>query len=143
MAFLIKAELKTVATIPLINKLTDADDDIITDIINESISLIRGKLSKFYDVETIFNATGSDRNLTVLKYLKDIVIYEIYERCTRDQNLVAKRRRDEAMTEIDKLNTGDYFDRTLPARPSTEKTGSDTVGEMRFGNGNQQYSSNY
>ena len=59
MAFLTKEELKTVSTTELINKLTANDDSIINDIIDESISLMRGYLSKYYDVDAIFSATAN------------------------------------------------------------------------------------
>ena len=145
MAFLTKEELKTVAASEVINKLIGSDDTIAAVIIEESISLMKGKLSKFYDIEAIFNATGTSRHKTILKYLKDISIYEIYERHTREQNSVAKRRRDEAMAELEKLNTGENYDRTLPPRTKEESTDPNTMteGEFRFGNGHIRYNSNY
>lgn len=142
MPFLEKTELKTVSTQPLIDKLTGADDSIVTDIIDESISLIKGKLSKYYDIDGIFAATGADRHKTVLKWLKDITIYELYERHTREQNLVAKRRRDEAMAELEKLNTGENYDRTLPKRETTTENTATESEDIRFG-GSQRYSSIY
>lgn len=141
MSFLTKEELRTVSTIPIIDKLTAEDDTIITIIIDESISLMKGKLSKYYDVDAIFNATGDARHKTILKYLKDIAIYEIYERHTREQNLVAKRRRDEAMDELEKLNTGENYDRTLPARIDQQDTATESE-DIRFG-GNKRYNSAY
>ncbi len=141
MPFLIKDELKTVATSQTIDNLTANDDTIITDIIDESVSLMKGKLSKYYDVDAIFNATGATRHKTILKYLKDIAIYEIYERHTREQNLVTKRRRDEAMEELEKLNTGENYDRTLPARITQQDTATES-DDIRFG-GNQRYNSAY
>lgn len=140
MAFLTKEELKTVAQVSLIDKITNLDDGIITDIINESISLMKGYISRFYDAETIFSKTGSERNLAVLKRLKDIVIYEIYERHTRDQNAVAMRRYSEAMNWLEKINTGEQGDKTLPSKPDD----SDNPGSMdiRFG-GKTKYESSY
>ncbi|MDY0207940.1 MAG: DUF1320 family protein [Pseudomonas sp.] len=141
MAFLIKTELGTVATMSVIDKLTGPDYALIEDIIDESISLMTGYLSRYYDTSAIFAAEGHERHKTVLKRLKDIVIYEIYERHTREQNAVAARRYNEAMKWLEELNSGEMADKTLPPiPPTTEPEG--TTGETRFG-GNKQYTSIY
>ncbi len=140
MAFLTKEELKTVSTAELINKITANDDSIINDIIEESISLMKGYLSKYYDVEAIFSATGNNRHKTVLKKLKDIVIFEIYERHTRELNQAAKRRFDEAMLWLENLNKGEFYDRTLPAIVSEPET--NTNADIIFG-GYKKYTNNY
>ncbi|MCL2246184.1 MAG: DUF1320 domain-containing protein [Lentimicrobiaceae bacterium] len=137
-----KEELHTVAQIPLIDKTTNLDDSIIEAIIEESISLMKGYLSRFYDVDTIFSQTGTDRHLATLKRLKDIVIYEIYERHTREQNLVAMRRYEEAMAWLEKLNKGEFADGTLPKIPENTDDITGTTGSTRFG-GNTRYSSKY
>lgn len=144
MAFLTKEELNTVATMPIIGKITNFDDAIVEDIINESIALMKGYLSRFYDVELIFSMTGNERHLAVLKKLKDIVIYEIYERHTREQNAVAQRRFSEAMSWLEKLNTGEHGDHTLPPAPAEpdDDGGTGTTGDARFG-GHKRYSSYY
>ncbi len=140
MAFLEKYELKTVAQVPIIDKITNLDDDIVKTIIDESISLMKGYLSRRYDVDLIFSKTGYERHLTVLKKLKDIVIYEIYERHTREQNAVAARRYNEAMLWLEKLNTGEFSDHTLPEPVADDITG--TSGDTRFG-GHTKYEGVY
>lgn len=140
--FLTKEELKTVAQIALIDKITNLDNSIVEDIINESVALMKGYLSRFYDVDAIFGATGSQRNLAVLKKLKDIVIYEIYERHTREQNAVAQRRYAEAMLWLEKLNTGEFGDGTIPPAPEPDPDATGTTGDARFG-GNKRYHSAY
>ena len=144
MAFLTKDELKTVAQIALIDKITNLDNSIVENIINESIALMKGYLSRFYDVDEIFSKTGGDRNLAVLKKLKDIVIYEIYEHHTREQNAVAQRRYSEAMLWLEKLNTGEFGDGTIPPAPEPDPEGdtTGTTGDARFG-GNKRYGSVY
>jgi hypothetical protein len=145
--FLEKNELKTVATMQLIDSLTAKDDDIVNDIIDESICLIKGYLSRYYDVERIFDKQGNDRHKYVLKILKDIVIYEIYERHTREQNAVAKRRYDEALNWLKKNNTGELFDNTLIIQivnpdNENEQNSLNQDYEARFG-GNKQHQSRY
>lgn len=104
--FLEKAELKTVATDEIINKIINNDDTIVTDIIAESIDVVATYLHQYFDTEAIFAKTGSERNLTVLKHLKGIVIYEIYTRRTKGMNEVAKLRYDEAMLWLEKVSEG-------------------------------------
>ncbi|MCL2132625.1 MAG: DUF1320 domain-containing protein [Lentimicrobiaceae bacterium] len=142
MAFLTKEELKTVGQIPIIDKITNMDDSIVDDIIDESISLMKGYLSRYYDAETIFAQTEHLRHRATLKRLKDIVIYEIYERHTREQNLVAMRRYQEAMAWLEKLNSGEFSDHTLPTIPDKEEDSDGATGDTRFG-GNKRYDSKY
>jgi len=142
MVFLTKAELKTVADINLIGILTDLDDTIITDIIDESIDKMKGYLSRYYDIDTIFNAEGTARKKSIVKRLKDIVIYEIYERHTRDTNAVAARRYAETIDWLEKSYTGELGDRTLPEKPTEITDTEGTTGENRYG-GNTRYNSAY
>ena len=139
--FLTKEELKTVAAMPTIDKLTAGNQFVIEQIIDESIALMQSYLSRHYDTDAIFAATGNARHLTVLKYLKDIVIFEIYDRLTREENEVARRRYDTALQWLNDLNSGTLADSTLP--PATAPEGQDaTSGDVRFGS-NTQYTSRY
>lgn len=148
--FLQKNELKTVAQLSIIDKITAEDDNIIDVIIDESIAVMSSLLSRYYDTDTIFNqraVTNEDgtitdsRNKTVVKYLKDICIYEIYNRCTRENNEVAENRYNIAMEWLTKLNSGELQDHSLPMRDEPEDD-SATSGEVRFG-GNKCYNSRY
>lgn len=104
--FLSKSELNTVATDEIVNRIINNDDQIVIDIIDESIDLMATYLYQYYDTETIFAKTGNDRNKTVLKHLKGIVIHEIYTRRTKSGNDVAKTRYDEAMLWLEKVSEG-------------------------------------
>jgi len=138
MAFLSKDELKTVTTVPLIDKLTASDDTIVTQIIDESIALMKSYLSKYYDVDAIFAAENSERNLNVLKRLKDICRYEIYDRLNNNITSVIKKY-EEAMRWLEKLNSGEFYDRTLPKRIVDDTTDIATESDdVRFG-GNTRY----
>lgn len=142
MAFLTKEELKTVAQIGLIDLLTNLDDTIVEEIIDESIAKISGFLSRFYDVPAIFNAVGDERHKAVIKRLKDIVIYEIYERHTREPNAVAARRYAEAIDWLERINTGELGDGTLPPKPASPGSEEGKSGDTRYG-GNRRYTSIY
>lgn len=143
MAFLTKDELKTVSDVGIVNKITNLDDSIVNDIILESIDKMKGFLSRFYDEEAIFTTEGTDRKPSIVKRLKDIVIYEIYERHTREQNAVAARRYAEAMDWLEKAYTGEQGDRTLPPKPDNSNSqDAGTTGDSRFGSG-KKYGSIY
>lgn len=104
--FLEKAELKTVATDEIINKIINHDDSIVDDIILESIDVMASYLHQYFNTEAIFSKTGNERNKTIIKHLKGIVIYEIYTRRTKIINEVAKSRYDEAMLWLEKVSEG-------------------------------------
>lgn len=106
MAFLDKEELKTVATTEVVNLITRGDDTIVTEIIGESIDIIKTYLFKHFDTDAIFMAVDEERSKVILKYLKDIAIHEIYIRRTKQMNEVAKLRYDEAMLWLEKVAKG-------------------------------------
>lgn len=137
MAFLTKEELKTVSDINIVNKITALDDEIVNEIIEESIAVMQSYLSRFYDANAIFSAEGAERNKHIVKKLKDIVIYEIYERHTRETNAVAERRYNIAMHWLEKINTGEQGDGTLPTKPDEpdENNNTGTTGDTRYGGG--------
>jgi phage gp36-like protein len=104
--FLEKAELKTVGLDEIINRIINGDDTIVEDIIAENIDLMSGYLFQYYDTEAIFNAEGDARNLTLVRHLKGIVLFDIYTRRTKGINEVAKLRYDEAMLWLEKVSAG-------------------------------------
>ena len=107
MAFLTKTELNTVSVQSIIDMITQDTDSIVTDIINESIDIMKSYLFNYYDVEAIFNAIGTDRSLMILKYLKSIVIYEIYAKDPQNEmNEVVKLQYDEAILWLTKVSNG-------------------------------------
>ncbi len=104
--FLNITELKTVATREVVDLITNKDNTIVEEIIAESIDLMRSYLFKYYDTNTIFKQENSERSKVVLKYLKDIVIHEVYIRRTKTMNEVAKERYNEAMLWLEKMAKG-------------------------------------
>ena len=131
--FLVLSELKTVSDPAIVDIITGLDDTIVTQIIDESIDVMSSYLSVYYDPVEIFSQVTDTRNLMVIKHLKDLVIYEIYIRHTRDMNEVAKTRYDEAMNWLEKMNTGEYKDSRLPPIPGVIDSYNDQASmEMRF-----------
>ena len=139
--FLSQEELKTVVDVNLIDKITASDDTITTIIINESIDFMKSYLSRYYDAETIFSKTDTDRSLNILKHLKNIVVYELYIRHSRAINEVAHHRYNETMHWLEELNTGKFFDSSLPAKIVTPET-PDPQSTFRGGS-KPRYESNF
>ena len=138
--FLEYEELQTVADLNLLIKITNNNNDIFTAILAESIGLMRSYLQSNYDTETVFNATATDRNYTVVKYLKDIVVYEIYMRHTREINEAAAVRYDNAMRWLEMVNTGKL---SMDLPPAIDTNTEDTEGiTLSFG-GNTKYITNF
>lgn len=141
--FTSKEELITVMPLSLADALTSCEDHIIEQIIRESIAVMTSYLSTYYDTDAIFSATGLERNLTVLKYLKDIIVYELYRSHTHDSaNEVATERYSSAMQWLRDLNTGTLSDNSLPLRPEPDNQDPATSGNVRFGGGTH-YPSRY
>lgn len=140
--FTSKEELITVIPTSLADALTNHEDHIIDQIIRESISLMTSFLANIYDCNAIFNATGDQRNLTILKYLKDIVVFELYRSHTHETNQAAADRYDAALQWLRDLNTGALQDGSLPLKPTPPDEDPATSGNVRFG-GPSHYQSNY
>lgn len=138
MPFLTKDELKTAGVPEVIAKVTNGDDAIITDVIDESIDEMKGYLAVNYDADAIFNATGADRNKTVLKYLKKIVIYELYKRKGNLLDDDTMSSFDDAMAWLKGVAKG-VIAADLPTR-STDSSSGD--GFIKFG-GNSRYPSQF
>lgn len=78
--FLTKEELHTVAPLDFIDILRGTDDTVVDEIIAESISVFSTYLGSYYDVKSIFATEGEERNKTILKMLKKLVLFELKER---------------------------------------------------------------
>jgi phage gp36-like protein len=105
--FISEAELKTVSTAEIINLITNNDEDIVSTIIEECTEVMHTYLFKYYDADAIFSATGEDRKKIIMKYLKDLVIYEIYMRRSKQANAVVEKRQEEAMLWLEKVAKGE------------------------------------
>lgn len=128
--FLYKEELKTVSTDEIINKIVDHDDNLVTDIIDESIDVMSTYLHEYFNTEAIFSTEGNSRSRVILKHLKNIVKYEIYARRSKVMNEVTQNNYDETMNWLEKVAKGEIKP-ALPVRlidtnddniPDTEQT---------------------
>lgn len=69
-----------------------ADSAIIEICEDRAIDEMRCYLDKFYDCNTIFSATGSDRNQLILMMALDIAIYHIF--CQHNPYKISQMRKD-------------------------------------------------
>ena len=138
MPFLTKQELKTAGVPEVIAKVTNGDDAIITTVIDESIDEMKGYLAVNYDADAIFKAVDDKRSKTVLKYLKKIVIYELYKRKSNPLDDDTITSYDDAMNWLKNVAKG-MVAADLPTR-STDTTDGD--GFIKFG-GNTRYPSHF
>lgn len=131
--FLTKEELKTAGVPEIVAKVTNGDDSIIETVIAENIDKMKGHLNVYYDADAVFSAEGSDRNLTVLMYLKMIVIYRLYKRKANllDDDTISDF--EEAIEWLHNVAKG-VVAINLPKKNTTTDTGD---GFIKFGSNNK------
>ncbi len=136
--FLTKEELKTAGVPEVIAKVTNGDDSIITEVIEETIDEMKGYIAVNYNAEAVFNAIDNDRNKTVLKYLKKIVVYELYKRKSNllDDDTISSW--EDAMNWLEKIAKG-LIDASLPSKNTDGEVGD---GFIKFG-GSKKYDSRF
>ena len=129
MPFLVKDELKTVSTLEIINIITKNDDDIVETIIDECIDVMNTYLGSYYDMDEAFAQEDKNRNKTLLKYLKAMVIYEIPKR--RGKRVPKDEADDynEAMNWLEKVAAGEWK-ANLPPKKEVKEDG--TIKEVGF-----------
>lgn len=80
MAFLSSSEMNTHLYTENVQVITRGDDTITQAAIDAAVSEAKGYLSA-YDINTIFAATGSDRNTLLLTFVKDIAAWHLIVLC--------------------------------------------------------------
>lgn len=113
--FLGIAELKTVSTIAVVNLITNNQDETVNELIEENIDLMKSYLFKYYDTEAVFSAAGDARAKIVLKHLKTLVIFDLYQIRQKDITPELEMKWDRAMEWLNKISKGD-IEADLPRR---------------------------
>lgn len=129
--FITIEDLKTVATREVIDLIINSDETIVEEIIEESIDLMSSYLYKYYDTALVFAAEDAEQSKIIRKYLKDIVIHEVYIRRTKKMNEVAKLRYDEAMIWLEKMAKGE-IEANLPKRLTDTDGDGEPDSEVPF-----------
>jgi phage gp36-like protein len=76
----------------ILDSLTREDDTIVEICEDRAVAEMRGYLSRRYDVDVIFAATGSHRNQLILMMAIDIAIYHIF--CIHNPQKLSPIRKD-------------------------------------------------
>ncbi len=127
MAFLSKDELKTNASVELLEIIAKQDDTTISTIIEGWIDEMKTHMTQ-YDVETIFSAEGEDRSKVVLKNLKALVTYDIFQLGDSD---FGEKKHDDAVVWLEKVARG-MAKLDLPAA-LTEDSATETTTDPLYG----------
>jgi phage gp36-like protein len=110
-------------------------DDDITATITDAMDIVRNYLSVLYDCDKAFAATGNDRNKLLIRHIKSIVKYTLYENSSVTMNEVADNNYTEAMKWLKDAGNGTI--------PTTLPTYTDEDGEEQsfmFLGGKKKYS---
>lgn len=94
MAFLTPNELKTHLYAENVSVITRDDDTILTAAIDGAVQEAKGYLGS-YDVKTIFEATGTERNTLLLIFVKDIAVWHFVNLCNAGTDLSLRQDRYE------------------------------------------------
>jgi hypothetical protein len=78
MAFINKEDYATIINDNILDEVTEIDDDKIDACEVQAIEFMAGFLNSRYDVDAIFNKTGSERNPIILRYAMAITIFYLH-----------------------------------------------------------------
>jgi phage gp36-like protein len=120
--FLTKVDLLTYIIAEELDEITRADDAIIDACIEAAVGEARTYLYDSFDVDTIFNQTGSNRHSLLKRIIANIALYDIVSRCQIGQEIDQRKARyDESVKWLKSVQkTETYAD--LPRRATTEQT---------------------
>jgi phage gp36-like protein len=76
----------------ILDALTREDNAIVEICEDRAIAEMRGYLSRRYDVDAIFSATGSNRNQLILMMAIDMAVYHIF--CIHNPQKISQTRKD-------------------------------------------------
>jgi len=93
MAFINDTDLQREIRAEEITQITRGDDTIAPFAIDAAIAEMKGYLSKFYNVDSIFSQTGTSRNTLLVNFAIDIAIYIIISTAPPGQNTEDRRAR--------------------------------------------------
>lgn len=114
-----------------VSTINRGDTTVLQSAIDAAISEVKSYLSAF-DTDTIFNATGADRNPILLLYTKDIAVWHFIQLANPNTDLALREDRySKAIDWFDKVMRGQVVpDLPLPAPPAD---GSDQQNFIKWG----------
>lgn len=122
MPFLSKLDLYLTILDDELNEITRQDDTIVIASCTAAISEMRTILNDSFDVDAIFNATGTNRHQLLLRLGCDIAVYYIVARCQAGQYLQDRLSRyDRAVNTLKAFAKNETYS-DLPRRTATQQT---------------------
>lgn len=104
-----------------IDIITDNDDTIVEAAIDSGITEAKGYLSRF-NTDSIFGATGNNRNILLLTFVKDIAVWHLMVLSNYQADVeFRKTRYERAVAWLKSVQKGDVTP-NLPEREVTETT---------------------
>ena len=88
-AFITKSDYYYTIKQNRLDQVLDGDDALLDDAEETAIVVVKDSLSLYYDTDAIFATTGDARPRQVLRWVKDLALYFIYERI--EDELVPER----------------------------------------------------
>ena len=105
---------------------------ILEDLELQNIAIIKTKLKGRFDVDAIFNATGSERHYLIIRILVKLVLYDFIRRnAARKVPTDYVKEWEWAMATLEKIKAGKEVPDGLPV-PSDEN--GETVNRVIYGN---------
>ena len=105
--YLTKNDLKTVAPTNFISALTDADEALLSRIVAERVAFAAQYLAPRYSAKALLTARGRNRHPLLLKYMKDLIMYDLLSRQTRQHmSEAAQARYQEALDWFGEVQQG-------------------------------------
>jgi phage gp36-like protein len=111
----------------ILDALTREDNALVEICEDRAIAQMRGYLSRRYDADAIFSATGSDRNQLVLMMAIDIAVYHIF--CIHNPQKstgIRKDRYDRAMEWLKQVADEDISIDGAPLLPEETRAANST-----------------
>lgn len=130
MAFLSADELKTHLYTENINVISRDDDTILAAAIDAAVQEAKGYLGS-YDVQSVFGASGNERNALLLIFVKDIAVWHFLNLCNAGTDLSLRQDRYERA--IDWLKAVQKGNVTPDLPKKTDESGAPTGGIIIFG----------
>lgn len=103
---LLTTDLKTHLYAEQISVISRSDEELIDEAIAAAEGQAKGYLSRF-DIESLFNAEGEDRDKTLLMYLKDMATWHFITLANAGADLEFRESRyKQAIAELGKIQSG-------------------------------------
>lgn len=131
--FLIAADLQShIIDQFLTERNAEPQTPILEDLELQNIAIIKTKLKGRFDVDAIFNATGSERHYLIIRILVKLVLYDFIRRnAARKVPTDYVKEWEWAMATLEKIKAGKEVPDGLPV--PTDENG-ETVNRVIYGN---------